>query len=536
MTQWQIDWTLNKKKFSILVLLTITLAILMTADALLLQAIISAVQNAQWKNFWILTCVIIIYLPARTIVYYVRQARAEEYSNLLTRSLRERLFATLSDISLSQFSAQNPDSYLTNLTVHIDSIKSNIIDVVLRGFYLCCLLISAVTISLFINPILGIVAIVLSVPLALSPIISKKIVECARAKLVHSTNRLSVSIADLLHGLVDWRSYHAQASINRQFSSLNDDWLQAANHDARVQKSIESINNMLSHTLYFGIWIVGGILIFHSQISLAQIVAFASLSWSISEPLFYASGLFALYHAGQETIRQVSSLFAFSDDTQHSTTSESSSSHIVIDPHTKYLMIGKSGAGKSTLAKELLGISNRGKYDITTLSDGLLTNQATHIGYISQSSHIFHASIRDNITLFDDSLSDADVLRACEKAHILEWVNARGIDYELDNDLTKLSGGEKQRILLARFFIHNPQFGILDEITAGLDIATVTQVERTLSQELEGYIYISHRLDSGILHFVDQVIVVDNLRIVAIDTPEKVRPYISELNEQQISA
>lgn len=142
----------------------------------------------------------------------------------------------------------------------------------------------------------------------------------------------------------------------------------------------------------------------------------------------------------------------------------------------------------------------------------------------SQAGHIFHASIRDNLTLFDDSLPDSMVFEACSKAQIGDWVRERGLDYEIDNALSSLSGGEKQRILLARFFACQARFGVLDEITSGLDMKTVARVEKRLADELDGFVYVSHRLDSGIMQLVDQVIVVDGMRIVAMGSPGKGNP------------
>lgn len=130
------------------------------------------------------------------------------------------------------------------------------------------------------------------------------------------------------------------------------------------------------------------------------------------------------------------------------------------------------------------------------------------------------------MTLFDSSLPDSVVLGACDKAQIGDWVKERGLDYEIDNALSSLSGGEKQRILLARFFAHRARFGVLDEITAGLDMKTVAQVEIRMADELDGFVYVSHRLDSGIMQLVDQVIVVDGMRIVAAGSPEEVEPSV----------
>lgn len=338
----------------------------MTGDAILLQTLIEAVQTSRWSRFWVLASAIALYLPVQAIVYFARQARAEEYANLLTRQVREDLFDRLGAIRLSHFTREGADKYLSNLTVQVDSIKLNVIDVALWGSYLLCQLVCATATILFINPVLGLIAIILCLPLSVSPILSKKAVERARNLLVHSTNNLNESSSDLLHGLVDWRIHGAERSVDRRYS---------------------------------------------------------------------------------------------------------------------------------------------------------------------QAGHIFHASIRDNVTLFDDSLPDSMVLEACAKAQIGDWARERGLDYEIDNALSSLSGGEKQRILLARFFACQARFGVLDEITSRLDMKTVARVEKRLADELDGFVYVSHRLDSGIMQLVDQVIVVDGMRIVAMGSPEEVESYARGLTE-----
>ncbi|MFD0705668.1 hypothetical protein ACFQY8_07925 [Alloscardovia venturai] len=107
------------------------LALFMTGDALLLQGLIDAVQNAAWNQFWVLVCIICIYLPIQAVIYFARQSTAEEYANHITCQLREDLFAQLNATSVSQFNNQNADTYLSNLTVQVDSIKLDVIDVVL---------------------------------------------------------------------------------------------------------------------------------------------------------------------------------------------------------------------------------------------------------------------------------------------------------------------------------------------------------------------------------------------------------------------
>lgn len=99
----------DKRKFGFLAALTVVLAFFMTRDAILLQTLIEAVQTSQWSRFWVLVGVIALYLPVQAIVYFVYQARAEEYANLLTRQVREDLFDRLGTIRLTHFTREGAD-------------------------------------------------------------------------------------------------------------------------------------------------------------------------------------------------------------------------------------------------------------------------------------------------------------------------------------------------------------------------------------------------------------------------------------------
>lgn len=140
---------------------------------------------------------------------------------------------------------------MSNLTVQVDLIKLNVIDVALWGSYLLCQLVCATVTILFINLVLGLIAIILCLPLSISPILSKKAVERARNLLVHSTNDLNESSSDLLHGLVDRTTQGAERSVDQRYSQANEKWIHAANHDARVRKRVDAINDLLSHILNF---------------------------------------------------------------------------------------------------------------------------------------------------------------------------------------------------------------------------------------------------------------------------------------------
>ena len=170
----------------------------------------------------------------------------------------------------------------------------------------------------------------------------------------------------------------------------------------------------------------------------------------------------------------------------------------------KYAVIGKSGSGKSTIIKLLLGKlqSNQDKVliDGTPLEIQDDINFSKEIGYVSQQTSIFSGSIRYNVTL-DDSYSDEEIWSILEKVCLADRVKALpdGLDHNLSNMGEILSGGEKQRLVLARVLIRNYPILILDEATSALDEKTAVQIENNiLADDKLTLIMISHHIQEEI--------------------------------------
>lgn len=170
-------------------------------------------------------------------------------------------------------------------------------------------------------------------------------------------------------------------------------------------------------------------------------------------------------------------------------------------PGQKLLLKGPSGAGKTTLLDTLAGLRPRyqGEISINGLTLDIFQQQGwfAQIGYLSQKPELLFASIRDNLTL-GRQYSDAQLQAALYEARIDDVVNALpgGLDYVISDSGGYLSGGQAQRIALARVFLHRPRLLLLDEPTANLDQDTAMAfMERLQSYTRSGAMLImaSHR-------------------------------------------
>jgi ATP-binding cassette subfamily B protein len=183
-------------------------------------------------------------------------------------------------------------------------------------------------------------------------------------------------------------------------------------------------------------------------------------------------------------------------------------------------LVGPSGAGKTTitaLAARLYdpnaGTVRIGGYDIRDV-----TQQSLHdvVGVVTQDAHLFHDTIRANLTYARPSATELELIEACEAAQIWDLIGGLpdGLDTVVGDRGYRLSGGEKQRVALARLLLKAPSVVVLDEATAHLDSESEVAVQRALKSALSGRtsLVIAHRLST--VRDADQILVVDEGRII----------------------
>ncbi len=189
-------------------------------------------------------------------------------------------------------------------------------------------------------------------------------------------------------------------------------------------------------------------------------------------------------------------------------------------PGTLTALVGPSGAGKSTISGLLPRL-----YDVTEgsisingvdIRDSTILELRSLIGIVTQDSHMLHESIAENLRYAKVDATENEMWAACDAAQIGEFIRTlpNGLDTVVGERGHRLSGGEKQRLAIARLLLKQPQIVVLDEATAHLDSENEALVQNALATALAGRtsIVIAHRL-STVVH-ADQILVLENGRIV----------------------
>jgi ATP-binding cassette, subfamily B, bacterial len=198
-----------------------------------------------------------------------------------------------------------------------------------------------------------------------------------------------------------------------------------------------------------------------------------------------------------------------------------------VKPGTLTGIVGPSGAGKSTISSlipRLYDVTDGGiSINGTDIREYSIKSLRNTIGVVTQDSHMFHDSIMNNLLYAKSDASIVDIQSACESARIWTFIQTlpNGLDTVVGERGHRLSGGEKQRLAIARLLLKQPSLVILDEATAHLDSENEALVQAALKEALAGRtsIVIAHRLSTIIQ--ADQILVIDNGEIIERGTHDE---------------
>ncbi len=454
------------------------------------------------------------------------------------RQYRDYAFERLMDKGISTFRDESTATYLSALTNDAASIEANYLTKLLSLFTMSVMFFGSVTLMVWYSPLLTAVAVgVTLLPLVASILTGNRMV--AAEKTVSDKNgSFTAILTDCLSGFSVIKSFQAEREIYKLFAARNRELEDSKFTRERIKTVVGMIGAFAGMIAQLGVFVVGTYLILSGRdLTTGTVMMFVNLMNFMIQPISELPGLLAGRKASLGLIRKLADALEANSEAGGTKELRSLENAIVLrdvrfgyDEEKEilhginatfaagkaYAIVGASGSGKSTLLNLLMSSSaNYGgeiRMDDEELRDIRPESLYECISVIQQNVFVFNASIRDNVTMFRDfPKEELDV--AISHAHLDELIAKRGEDTLCGENGSGLSGGEKQRISIARSLLRKSSVLLADEATAALDAQTAWQVSNDIL-DLEGItrIVVTHSLEEGILQRYDGILVLKDGR------------------------
>lgn len=377
----------------------------------------------------------------------------------------------------------------------------------------------------------------------LTSLLSKKIKTIQRA-VVKQTNMMSGSITESLRNIELVKSLgltYAEIRRLREKTQRIFDLEMEKTRKVRTLSFLQgtTLNLLKQSILFILLW-----LIFRDVLTTGELISMQFISTGIIGPLQDLGNIILQYREAEASLQVFNTLMLkepeyrpeepveieamdslrFEDVTfRHRNAFQNAVEHISFSVKLgeTIAFVGPSGSGKSTLVKLLVGLYSPVEGDIKI--DDVSVRQLRYnrirrqLGFVTQETQMFSGTIRDNMLFVKPDATDEQILRAMEKASGMNLISqsARGLDTVLGEGGKRVSGGEKQRLAIARALLREPRLLIFDEATSALDSITEEEITATIreisAEKKQITILIAHRL-STIMH-ADTIFVLEKGRI-----------------------
>ena len=527
---------------------TITVVIANLFIAWLMQQLVDTATGAA-SNFTLKQIGIIsipgigLWILAAVLDYY---SMPKFYAKAMSQ-YKNYVFTELSKKSISAFSGENTAIYLSALSNDANDIESGYLANI---FPLICdvlLFIGALAMMIWYSPILTLVAIAVSFLPILASILSGNRMAEAETAVSKNNETLTATLKDSLSGFSVIKSFRAEKAICEQFAQNVKAVASAKCHRDRVAVILYSMGNFTGILAQFGVFFVGAWLTVTGRGASAGIVmSFVQMMNYIINPISRVPYILAKRKAAFALIDKLARALNNNvrDEGAHIPLTLSDGIHLdnvtfsydgekealshvttTFEAGKSYAIVGGSGSGKSTLLNLLMASYSNYEgtihFDENNLRNISSASLYELVSLIQQNVFVFNNSVRDNVTMFHP-FDDNAVNQALALSGLSEFIARRGEDALCGENGCNLSGGEKQRISIARSLLRKSPVLLMDEATAALDTQTAFRVIGSIL-DLKGLtrIVVTHALDETILKRYDKILAMKAGHLVESGTFEE---------------
>lgn len=558
----------QKSLFVYSIIASVILTVLGIASSFFNKILMDEILPYSLKNeLLVFTIGFIIIGLTQTLITAIRQQMLLYLSQKINISLLLGYFKHVYKLPMKFFSTRKVGDILTRFR-DASTIQNILTSVTLSLIIDVVLAVVSAVILYIMNSTLFIVVLILTLISAVLIYIFKRPYKTINLQQMEAEARLNSHIIESLKGI---ETVKVNAAEDKNLVKLEEEYvknLKIAFKEGVLSNVQGSISSVISTVGNLVLMYIGATMVIDGNITLGSLMAFTSLTGYFMGPIGRIISLQLSIQEAGISLKRISEIYEVDKEQESSDKIdlEKVEGDITLDNVTfrygsrtpvlkdvsikipkgkKVALVGESGSGKTTISKLLLkyytpeeGKINISGYDIEELDIYSLRRK---IAYVPQSIELFSGSIKDNVTLGVENYTYQDVKYACEAAGCNTFIEKLPAKYDtfLEEAGGGLSGGEKQRLALARAFIKKTNFLILDEATSNLDFISEAKVYDTLFVKGKNMtmLIIAHRLST--IRNCDIIYVLDKGKVVEEGTHEELlkkkgyyyKLYISQVGE-----
>lgn len=518
---------------------------------LILSVILQQITDAavgKDRNQLIHVCVIsgvaLAGMMSVTMVQYFVEAR---FLKRAMAQYKNAVFSKLLKKSRSSFTKENTSNYISALTNDAASIEVNYLQGTVKLISYVFSFVATLVMMFVYSPLLTVIAIALTlIPVVLS-IVTGGTLAALEKDVSDGNSEFVGTIKDMLTGFSVIKSFRAEQEIEGIYQKDNKK-LEQRKYKRNVRKGQINVLSMGGMVLsQLGVFLAGAYLaISGGNVTAGVLIAFVNMMGVLVAPLGAIPQLMAgrkaaislmekMEQALGENVKTTENGVPLKEFSREIALNEVSFGYteedvlkgisLTLRAGKSYAIVGGSGSGKSTLLDLIMGNFNdyegNVSFDGVNLKEVEVNSLYDLISVIQQNVFIFDSTIVKNITMFKEFPKEA-IERAIELSGLKNLLEEKGEDYLCGENGCNLSGGEKQRISIARCLLRNASILVADEATAALDKKTAYEViDAILDMEEMTRIVVTHQLEENILKRYDKIIVMKNGRIEEMGSFEK---------------
>lgn len=481
------------------------------------------------------------------IAYMFYRTARPRYIQKAMSQYKAYVFGEILDKRISSISKEKSGKIISALTNDMRPIEEYYLDSILLFIDIGVSFVGALALMLYYSPLLTMVSLMLAVlPIAVSIPSAKKLTE-EEKKLSDRNESYVEIIKDILSGFTVIKSFRCEKEIQKRFMKDNE-CIETAKYERRyAEENVNLLSTAVSVIMRLGVFIMGAwMAVSGTRVTPGIVLVFLQLMNFVIDPIERVPKILANRKAAiaimnkladtlKEDNKETSSILCCTAKKQicvqdvtfnyDEGKSVLKNFNIRFEAGKKYAIVGGSGSGKTTLLNLLMrtydNYEGSIQYDSVELKEISSESLFQVASLVQQNVFVFNDTIYNNVTLYKE-FQEKEVEAAMGQAGLTQLIHSHGKDYICGENGNALSGGEKQRISIARALLRKTSVLLMDEATAALDEITANEIMNTiLSMKNMTGIIVTHRLDETILKQYDEIVVLYNGKVAECGTFEK---------------